>query len=281
MRAPALTPSEIKKERDSMTSNFAKRFTSTLAVTATLLASTTAGAADWGTVKGKFVFKGDVNAEKIVPNKDTEYCSEHPLVDETIVVGDGGELANVFVFLNAGRGKKVDIHPDFKASAEPKVLDNKFCRFEPHAMTLWTADKLEIRNSDEGIGHNTNASMLFANPKFNEQVTGGAPIIKEFSKSESYPSKVACNVHPWMNAYVLIRDNPYMATSAADGTFEIKNVPAGKHDFAFWHEAKGNLKDLKVGKEKADRKGQLEINVPAGETVDLGVIEITPAMLGK
>lgn len=264
-----------------MSRHFAHCLSSAVAVVAIVAAGVSAQAADWGTIKGKFVFKGDVKPEKIVPNKDTEYCSKHELVDESVVIGDGGELANVFVYLNAGRGKKVDVHPDFKASAEPKVLDNHFCRFEPHAMTLWTADKLEIRNSDDGIGHNTNASMLFANPKFNEQVTGGAPIVKEFTKSESYPSKVACNVHPWMNAYVLIRDNPYMAVSAADGTFEIKNVPAGKHDFAFWHEAKGNLKDLKVGKEKADRKGQLEIEVPAGETVDLGVIEITPALLGK
>jgi hypothetical protein len=264
-----------------MSSNFVAKMTSAVAMAAVMFGATTAVAAEWGNVKGKFVLKGDAKAEKIVPNKDTEYCSKHELVDESVVVGDGGELANVFVYLNAGRGKKVEVHPDIKPAAEPKVLDNKHCRFEPHAMTLWTEEKLEIRNSDEGIGHNTNASMLFANPKFNEQVTGGAPIVKEFSKSESYPSKVACNVHPWMNAYVLIRDNPYMAVSAEDGTFEIKNVPAGKHDFAFWHEAKGNLKDLKVGKDKADRKGQLEIDVPAGETVDLGVIEITPALLGK
>jgi hypothetical protein len=269
------------KVSESMSSNMVQRLTSIAALATVMAVGTTAVAADWGTEKGKFVFKGDVKPEKIVPNKDTEYCSKHELIDESVVVGDGGELANVFVYLNPGRGKKIDVHPDIKPAADPKVLDNKGCRFEPHAMTLWTADKFEIRNSDEGIGHNTNASMLFANPKFNEQVTGGAPIVKQFTKSESYPSKVACNVHPWMNAYVLIRDNPYMAVSAADGSFEIANVPAGKHDFAFWHEAKGNLKDLKVGKDKADRKGQLEIEVPAGKTVDLGVIEITPALLGK
>ncbi len=42
-----------------------------------------------------------------------------------------------------------------------------------------------------------------------------------------------------MNAYVLIRDNPYMAVSAADGSFEIANVSAGKRDLAFWHEGQG------------------------------------------
>jgi hypothetical protein len=36
-----------------------------------------------------------------------------------------------------------------------------------------------------------------------------------------------------------------------------------------------------VGKEKADRKGQIEVTVPAGGEVDLGVIEVTPANLGQ
>lgn len=263
-----------------MTNTYAQRLFSAVAAAAVLAAGASSHAADWGTIKGKFVFKGDVKPEKLVPSKDTEFCSKHELVDESVVVNDKGELANVFVFLNAGRGKKVDVHPDIKPAAEPRVLDNKDCRFEPHAMAVWTEEAFEVHNSDD-VSHNTNASMFFANKTFNETVPKDAPLKKTFTKSESYPSKVVCNIHPWMNAYVLVRDNPYMTVSKEDGTFEIANVPAGKHDFAFWHEAKGNLKDLKVGKEKADRKGQLEINVPAGETVDLGVIEITPAMLGK
>jgi hypothetical protein len=161
------------------------------------------------------------------------------------------------------------------------VLDNKGCRFEPHAMTLWTAEKLEIHNSDQGIGHNTNGQKLVANPKFNEQVTGGQPIVKQFSKSEPIPTEVACNVHPWMSAVVLIRDNPYMAVSGSDGSFEIKNVPVGSQAFVFWHEAKGNLRDLPVGKAKADRKGQVKLDVKAGETLDLGDITVTPAILGQ
>lgn len=269
------------KESETMTSNYAQRLFSAVAAAAFLAAGTSGVAAEWGTIKGKFVYKGDVKPEKITPNKDVEFCSKHELVDESIVVGDGGELANVFVFLNAGRGKKVDIHPDIEPSAEAKVLDNKGCRFEPHAMTLWTEEALEVNNSDENVAHNTNASMFFSNPTFNETIPVGKPLKKTFTKSESYPSKIVCNIHPWMSAYVLIRDNPYMAVSKEDGTFEIANVPAGKHDFAFWHEAKGNLKDMKVGKDKADRKGQLEIDVPAGETVDLGEIVITPALLGK
>ncbi|RIK85229.1 MAG: hypothetical protein DCC67_04210 [Planctomycetota bacterium] len=251
------------------------------ALAAIAVTTSSVSAAGWGTVKGRFVYKGTAKPEKITPTKDVEFCGKHDLVDETVAVGKEGGLQNVFVYLYTARGKKVDVHESYAAGSEAKVLDNKGCRFEPHAMTLWTEQPLEIRNSDEGVGHNTNGQLLVQNPKFNEQVTSGSPITKKFSKSEPIPTKVACNVHPWMSAFVLIRDNPYMAVSGEDGSFVIENVPAGKQDFVFWHEAKGNLKDLAVGKGKADRKGQVSLEVKDGETLDLGEIAVTSAVLGK
>ena len=245
-------------------------------------AASVATAADWGTIKGRFIYKGQPKVQEIVPNKDVPYCSQHKLVVEDLKVGAKGELQNVFVYLYVPTGKKVDIHPDFKAEKpEPRVLDNKGCRFEPHAMTLWTIHPLEIHNSDPGIGHNTNATTFFNNPQFNETVPNDKPVIKNLTKSESYPSKIACNVHPWMNAYVLVRENPYMALSDKDGKFEIKNVPAGKQPFVFWHEAKGNMRDLKVASAKTDRKGLATLEVKPGGTLDLGDITVTPAILGK
>lgn len=245
------------------------------------LAGSTAHAADWGSVKGRFVYKGKPKNEKIQVNKDTEFCSQHNPVVETVTVGDDGGLENVFVYLDVARGKKVAIAPSYKTEGlEPKVLDNKFCRFEPHAMTVWTAEPFEIHN-DDSIGHNTNGQMLAVNTKFNETVPQGTPIKKQFTKSEPRPATISCSIHPWMNAVILIRDNPYMAVSGKDGSFEIKDLPAGASDFTIWHEAKGYLKDLKVGGDKADRKGQVKLKIPAGEVLDLGDIEVTPDMLGQ
>jgi hypothetical protein len=244
----------------------------------TALAMPVASAADWGTIKGKFVYMGEVKPAPVTLTQNADYCGEHKPMDETIVVGESGALQYVFVYLYVARGKKVEIHPDYKPG-DLKAIANKGCRFEPHALTLWTADELEVRN-DDTIGHNTNINFV-ANSDFNQLVANGSPLKKKLEKREDVPSPVACNIHPWMKASLLVRDNPYMAVTGEDGSFEIKNVPAGKQDIVLWHEAKGYLRDLKVGKEKADRKGQIEVVVPAGAEVDLGVIEVTPANLGQ
>jgi hypothetical protein len=239
--------------------------------------------ADWGSLQGRLVFTGKAGEPKAISvTKDVEYCSKHTLVDEELVVGDKGGLANVFVYLYLKRGKSVDVHADYdKLAGKHVVLDNKGCRFEPHAMTVYTKQPLEIRNSDAGIGHNTNAQALMKNSKFNDLISNDSPLVKNFTKSESYPSPFACNVHPWMGAQILIRDNPYMVVSGKDGSFEIKNIPVGKHEFRFWHEAKGNLRKLKVGSDETSRKGLIKVTIPAGDTLDLGEIQVAPSVLGK
>lgn len=243
----------------------------------------TANAADWGTLKGRLVFDGDPGKPDAVNvNKDVEYCGKHNLVDETVTVGENGGLTNVFIYLYVKKGKSVDVHPDLEKPGDEKIiLDNKGCRFEPHALIVRTGETLEIRNSDPGIGHNTNAQTLLSNPKFNEQVSNDSPIVKVFEKTESYPAEVACNVHPWMKSYILIRNNPYMAVTGADGSFEIKDIPAGKHEFIFWQEGVGNLRKLEVGGTKTSRKGRAKLVIPAGETLDLGDVKVSTKVLGK
>jgi hypothetical protein len=50
---------------------------------------------------------------------------------------------------------------------------------------------------------------------------------------------VQCNQHPWMRAYISVLTHPYFAVSAADGSFEIKNLPPGEYTLAAVHEKFG------------------------------------------
>lgn len=237
-------------------------------------------AAEWGSIKGKFVVDGSVGEPAAINvNKDTEFCGKHNLVDESVIVGEGGGLANAVVYIYTR--KPLDVHPDYGASAKtPVVLDNNGCHFVPRTLALRTGQPLEIKNSDVGIGHNTNATFV-ANPTFNEMVPNAAPITKTLAKPEPIPAAVACNVHPWMKGYLVVRDDPYVAISSDTGEFEIENIPVGTHEFVFWHEAKGNMRDLTLKGGKTDRRGRAKLKIAAGETLDLGEIKIKPAALGK
>jgi plastocyanin len=53
--------------------------------------------------------------------------------------------------------------------------------------------------------------------------------------------RVYCNIHPQMGAFVLVRDNPFWARAAADGTFAIEGVPAGAWSVKAWHERAGEV----------------------------------------
>ena len=51
--------------------------------------------------------------------------------------------------------------------------------------------------------------------------------------------KVYCDLHSYMNAVILVLDDPYFAVPADDGRFVIEGVPAGRYDVAAWHERIG------------------------------------------
>jgi len=257
--------------------------TTCIALALALLASASGVfAQEWGSLTGRLVVDGSVgDPAALNVNKDTEYCSQHSPTDETVVVGEDDGLTNAFVYLYLKRGKSVDVHPDLEsAAAEPVVLDNKGCRFEPHALLVQTGQELKIISSDP-IGHNTKLDLI-KGVSFNQSVNSDTPLSKTFDKSEPVPLTASCSIHPWMNCHVLIRDNPYMAITGEDGSFEIKNIPAGEHEFIFWQEAVGNLKNLSLGSAgKTNRKGRAKLKIPAGGTLELGDVKIPAATLGK
>lgn len=232
----------------------------------------------WGSIKGKFVLTG--NAPELKPLEVTkdEVCIKAKPKNESLVLGDKNEIANVVVYLKPPRGKTIEAHPDYAEKLKESVtLDNKNCAFVPHVTLIRTDQPFVIANSDP-TGHNTNATLP-RNGSFNVLIAANEKREIKLSKAESIPLPVACNIHPFMKGYLLVKDDPYMATSAKDGTFEIKNIPAGKHDFVFWHEMSGYFKDVKHQAGKADRRGTSELTIEDGKEIDLGTIEVPASLL--
>lgn len=62
-----------------------------------------------------------------------------------------------------------------------------------------------------------------------------------------------CDVHEWMNAYLVPAETPYFAVTDASGSFAIDEIPAGTYTLRLWHEAL----------EKTEQK----VEVAAGKTI--------------
>ena len=237
---------------------------------AMLLLATTASAADWGTLKGRFVIGGDVAAPAaLTVDKDVEVCGKHNLVNEEVVVGDDKGIANVVVFV---RDKKVTVKPELEAAAKEAkpVLDNLNCRFEPHVLFVQTGQELVVNNSDP-VGHNSNISTV-KNPPSNNLIPAGGEVTTTFSSDEAVPSQVTCNIHPWMKGWIVVRDNPYAAVSSLDGSFEIADLPAEELQLQFWHEKAGYIGEMTIdGKKEKARRGRMKLEIKPGDN-DLGEI---------
>jgi plastocyanin len=238
-----------------------------------------AGAEGWGTLKGRFVYSGDAPvAAELKADKDVEVCGKHKLVNEELVVGADKGVANVVVFV---RDKKIKVHPDAAAAAKEEkiVLDNKDCRFEPHVTFVQAGQNLVVKNSDP-VGHNSNIATLKNSPS-NNLIPAGGEATLTFRAAEAIPAQVTCNIHPWMKAWLVVRDNPYAAVSGADGSFEIANMPVGEVELQLWHEKAGYIGSVTVGgKAEVTKKGRKKVKIADGGT-DLGEMVLDASLFSK
>ena len=188
-----------------------------------------------GTVTGKVSFTGTAPAAQPIDMGADPVCSgQHPdaLKSEEVVVNSDNTLKNVFVYIKAGLEGKT-----FPASAEPAVIDQKGCHYEPHVLGAMVGQDLQLINSDNTL-HNVHAMPEKSKPFNLGMPITGMKLKKKFD-AEEVMVKVKCDVHPWMNAYVGVLTHPFYSVTGDNGTFEIKDLPAGTYTIEAWHEKYG------------------------------------------
>ncbi len=197
-------------------------------------AANAVGETGTSTVSGTITLAGMPPAAETIRMNSDPVCVKEATNTQTdyYVVGDGGALGNVFVYVKEG------LEGSYPTPADTVVLDQQGCRYTPHVFGVQVGQTVQITNSDPTL-HN-----IHATPAVNAEFNTGQPIQgmtteRTFDAAEvMVPFK--CDVHGWMNAYVGVLDHPYFATTGADGAFDISNLPAGSYVIEAWHEMLGS-----------------------------------------
>ncbi len=152
------------------------------------------------------------------------------IMDETAVISSAGGMKNVLICIEGvGPGAPRDPSP---------VLNQIHCTYVPHVIAVTVGQDLIVRSSDATM-HNIHISGSTGDMMNFAQTQPGAEKHISFTQPDILRAK--CDVHPWMTAYIAVVENPLFAVTSDDGTFEIKNVPAGSYKLTAWHEQYGRL----------------------------------------
>jgi plastocyanin len=204
---------------------------------------------DGGSISGTVKYKGTAPApKKLEVSKDKEVCGKTPKVDQSLVVNNGNLANAVVTITDIKSGKKID--------AKKVTLDQKGCEYQPHVLAFPAGSTVEILNPD-GILHNVhsyskvNSPFNIAQPKFKKTLE------QKIDKPEAI--EVKCDVHGWMQGWLVATESPYVAVTDNSGNFKLTDVPPGSYTVEVWHEKLGKNTQKVTVKAKEDAKVSFDI----------------------
>jgi len=177
-------------------------------------------------IKGSITYSG--TPPKLAPlptNRDQQVCGQS-IPNEAIEVSNGA-LRGVIITVE-GSGAP-------KSAPQTITIDQHDCRYHPHVQAAPTGSTVNILNSDPLL-HNIHG-YLGQQTVFNLAMPlQGQKIPKPLPRSGVI--HIQCDIHGWMNGWVIVSDYPY-AVDGEDGSYTIKDVPAGTYTVKAWHEKLG------------------------------------------
>ncbi len=103
-----------------------------------------------------------------------------------------------------------------------KIIDQRNLKFIPTVVAIMAGETVDFPNNEGGA--NDFDLGLYASGKTRSQ---------KFDKAGV--SRILCNAHPNMEAFVVVKDHPFFSTTDSRGNYEIKNMPLGKVRVEIWH----------------------------------------------
>ena len=189
--------------------------------------------AETPSITGKATLKGADAAtlKKVVNVGGNPFCTGHgDIIDPTWRVSADGALADVVITVKGSQRAS-------NLSGSPS-MDQTKCEFVPHTLAIQAGQNVRFHNSDLTF-HNIRVSRYEAQGKGSNidnfgQPSKGDENVKTFNAPGIY--RLECDVHRWMNAWVVVHEGIHAAVSAADGRFSISRALAdGDYVVEAWH----------------------------------------------
>ncbi len=159
------------------------------------------------------------------------------VISGTVKVTGAASSADAVVYVQQAAGT---------FAAKTADMDQRKMQFIPHVLPVVAGSTVKFLNSDP-TPHNVFSPD---NEKYNLGTwPQGQTKDYVFSKCTKYPCVYTqlCRVHPEMEGFIVVLQNPFFAVTDKDGRYEIANVPPGPYTIAVWHaKAKGQPKPATV-----------------------------------
>jgi hypothetical protein len=148
-----------------------------------------------------------------------------------VVVGQAGRLQDVVVLIEGVRAGKPFVLEETK-------LETNICQFVPFVSVVRDHHPISVTNLDP-VSHdlqvyerdNEHVFIMLHRPALTK--TGTTDVVKFTGVRKEITMQ--CGMHPFMQGHGIAVDNPYYALTGLDGTFTIKDLPAGIYRVKAWH----------------------------------------------
>jgi plastocyanin len=137
-------------------------------------------------------------------------------------VGASGRPSQAVVWLEAQAAPT--------GAARRAVLSQRNLTFEPHVLAVRVGTTIDLPNDDR-VFHNV---FSFHDGKSFDLGLYPVGTSKQLTFDRPGLSRIFCNIHPGMAAYVLVVDTPFFAVSDTRGRFSIAAVTPGVYTYHAW-----------------------------------------------